>query len=60
MKYYKLINEDGEEFYIDSKTDLSDEEVFEVAVDSGLIDTFGFDDCTIEEISEDEYEESSD
>lgn len=60
MKYYKLINEDSEEFYIDSKTDLSDEEVFEVAVDSGLIDAFGFDDCTIEEISEDEYEESSD
>jgi hypothetical protein len=53
MKYYKLINEDGEEFYIDSKTDLSDEEVFEVAVDSGLIDAFGFDGYSTEEISED-------
>jgi hypothetical protein len=59
MKYYKLITENGEEFYIDSKNDLSDEEVFEEAVDSGLIDAFGFDGCTFEEISEDEYEENA-
>jgi hypothetical protein len=59
MKYYKLITENGEEFYIDSKNDLSDEEVFEETVDSGQIDAFGFDECVIEEISEDEYEENA-
>jgi len=59
MKYYKLITETEEIFYIDSKTDLSDEEVFEEAVESGLIDAFGFDNCIIEEISEDEYEENA-
>lgn len=59
MKYYKLITENGEEFYIDSKNDLSDEEVFEEAVDSSQIDAFGFDECVIEEISEDEYEENA-
>ena len=59
MKYYKLITENGEEFYIDSKNDLSDEEVFEEAVDSGQINAFGFDECVVEEISEDEYEENA-
>lgn len=59
MKYYKLITESGEEFYIDSKNDLSDEEVFEEAVENGLIDAFGFEECIIEEISEDEYEENA-
>jgi hypothetical protein len=58
MKYYKLITENGEEFYIDSKNDLSDEEVFEEAVENGMIYAFGFDECTIEEISEDDYEEN--
>jgi hypothetical protein len=59
MKYYKLTAETEEIFYIDSKTDLSDEEVFEQAVESGLIDAFGFSDCIIEEINEDEYEENA-
>lgn len=59
MKYYKLITEGREKFYIDSKNDLSDEEVFEEAVDFGLIDAFGFDECIVEEISEDEYEENA-
>lgn len=59
MKYYKLITDSGEIFYIDSKNDLTDEEIFEEAVDSGLIDAFGFDECIIDEISEDEYEENA-
>jgi hypothetical protein len=59
MKYYKLITENGEEFYIDSKNDLSDEGVFEEAVENGFIDAFGFNECVIEEISEDEYEENA-
>lgn len=59
MKYYKLITENGEKFYIDSKNDLSDEEVFEYAVESGLIDAFSFDECSIDEVSEDEYEENA-
>jgi len=59
MKYYKLITELGEEFYISSKQDLSDEEVFEQAVEEGLIDAFGFDESVIEEISEEEYEENA-
>lgn len=59
MKYYKLTAETEEIFYIDSKTDLSDEEVFEQAVESGLIDAFGFSDYIIEEINEDEYEENA-
>lgn len=59
MKYYKLITEFKEEFYINNKQDLSDEEVFEQAVDEGIIDAFAFDDCIIEEISEDEYEENA-
>jgi len=59
MKYYKLITENLEEYYIDSKNDLSDEEVFDEAVDAGLIDAFGFNECTVEEISEDEYEENA-
>lgn len=59
MKYYKLITDCGEKFYIENKNDLSDEEVFEEAVDNGLIDVFSFDECSIEEISEDEYEEST-
>lgn len=59
MKYYKLITENGEEFYIENKNDLSDEEVFDEAVENGLIDAFGFDECIVEEISEDEYEENA-
>jgi hypothetical protein len=59
MKYYKLITESGETFYINNKQDISDEDVFEQAVDEGLIDAFGFDECIIEEISEDEYEENA-
>jgi len=58
MKYYKLITETGEEFYINNKNDLSDEEVFEQAVEEGLIDAFGFDGCLIDEVSEEEYEEN--
>lgn len=59
MKYYKLITDTGEEFCINNKQDLSDEEVFEQAVEEGLIDAFSFDECVIEEISEEEYEENS-
>jgi len=59
MKYYKLITESGEEFFVENKNDLSDEEVFEEAVENGLIDAFGFEECIIEEISEDEYEENA-
>jgi hypothetical protein len=59
MKYYKLITDCGEEFCIENKNDLSDEEVFEEAVENGLIDAFSFDECSIEEISEDEYEQST-
>ena len=59
MKYYKLIDENKENFFINNKEDLSDEEVFEQAVEEGLIDAFSFDDCVIEEISEEEYEENA-
>lgn len=59
MKYYKLITESGEEFFVENKNDLSDEEVFEEAVENGLIDAFAFEECVIEEISEDEYEENA-
>lgn len=59
MKYYKLITENEEEFYINNKQDLSDEEVFEQAVDEGMIDAFGFDSCIIEEVSEEEYDENA-
>lgn len=60
MKYYRLSNQEiQEEIFINSKNDLSDEEVFEQALDEGLVDVFGFDDYTIDEISEEEYEESA-
>lgn len=59
MKYYKLITDSGEEFYINSKNDLSDEEVFEQAVEEGLIDAFSFDECLIDEVSDEEYEENA-
>ena len=59
MKYYKLITESEETFFICNKQDLSDEEVFEQAVDEGLIDAFAFNDSIIEEISEEEYEENA-
>jgi hypothetical protein len=59
MKYYKLITESEEEFYISSKNDLSDEEVFEQAVEEGIMDALGFDECSIDEVSEDEYDENA-
>jgi hypothetical protein len=59
MKYYKLINEQEEIFYISNKQDLSDEEIFDQAADEGLIDAFNFDNYLIEEISEEEYEENA-
>lgn len=59
MKYYKIITNSEEIFYIENKNDLSDEEVFDEAVDNGLIDAFSFDECTIEEITEDDYEENA-
>jgi hypothetical protein len=58
MKYYKISTEYDDNFYIESKTDISDEEVFEQAVSENLIDPFSFENCSIEEISEEEYEEN--
>ena len=58
MKYYKISTEFNDDFYVESKVDISDEEVFEQAVSESLIDAFSFENCVIAEVSEDEYEEN--
>lgn len=57
MKYYKIYDENGE-YYIESKTSLSDKKVKEHAVDYGYMSPFEAAEANVEEVSEDEYEEN--
>jgi len=60
MKYYKIITEDDELFFVENKCDISDEEVKEIAIDEGVADFYSMQTAIVEEISENEYEERVD